>query len=223
MTENIQIAVTDVTIYGKQRCVAGWDINNYRMIRPVPIESEFWDARYCGVRSRFHPGRIVSFFARKAVTNLPHNTEDWLVVGEITSQQLLPIDEFQQICKQILSHQPQKIFGENLVFQSESAFVNEGANCGSLSCLELKSKDIDLIEQLNSKNLPRLRACFTLQERKLNLSITAKDLRQKYESSGLEAARDIISGTSHLHIRLGLARAIQNGRCYLQINGIYPT
>jgi hypothetical protein len=226
MAENIQMVVTEVTMYGRLRCVAGWDFTNKRMVRPEPAPEQFWEAIYCGERSTFHPGHVVTFEANKPETALPHQTEDWVVAGGVTNHGPLPIETFQKVCKKSIvdGPGPDQAYGPHLRFSGFTPYVLEGTECSSLCGLELPASELTFLEKMKNTGDVRLRAGFSLSGQRLDLSIAAKDFRQTYRAGGLQAAKDLVAGAESLHIRLGLARAMDDGsgRCYLQINGIYP-
>lgn len=226
MTERIQMVVTEVTMYGSLRCVAGWDFNNDRMVRPEPGPAQFWDAIYCGERSTFHPGHVVTFEANKPETALPHQTEDWVVAGQVTNHGACAVETFQKVCKKSIVEGPgpDQAYGQHLRFSGFTPYVLEGTACSSLCGLELRASDLSFFEKMNGRGDIRLRAGFSLSGQRVDLSIAAKDFRQTYRAGGLPAARELIAGARSLHIRLGLARAMDDGsgRCYPQVNGIYP-
>ena len=76
-----RIVVTEVTLYGRLRCVAGFDLDRGVMIRPEPEPAGFWEAKVCGPNTTFHPGHVVEFRGERPQTALPHNTEDIVVGG----------------------------------------------------------------------------------------------------------------------------------------------
>jgi hypothetical protein len=224
MAESFEIVVTDVTIYGKLRCVAGWDIKRKQMIRPEPKAGEFWPALVCGRNTTFDPGHLVRFNAEKPITSFPHQSEDWVVKGEPAKRKTLTGEEFKTVLDASLSMGPQKTFGKSLKNHRTSAYVIEGTNCGSLCGMEIDRKDLMLVKKSDG-DAEKPRVKLELGGIELDLSIAAKDLRQAFDRDGLKAIKEKID-SSKLHLRLGLARALDHSsgerRCYLQVNGIYP-
>jgi hypothetical protein len=218
------MVVTDVTIYAADRCVAGWDLEKDCMVRPEPSPGRFWPAIFCGSKSTFHPGHLVSFDGERPRTDLPHRTEDWVVVGDsLTGHGFAGADVFRGVCLKSLARGPAEVLGSHLNFSNDKAFVPQGSECGSLCALELRASELALFDTLDMKGDTKLRARMPVMGHPLNLSITAKDLKQAYRNDGLEGAKTLLKDADSFHIRLGLARAMDaTGRCYLQINGIYP-
>lgn len=225
MPERINMIVTEVTIYGADRCVAGWDYEMDRMVRPEPGPAKFWPAIYCGMKSTFHPGHLVSFDAEKPETDLPHRSEDWVVIpNSLTEHGAGGSDLFRAACAKSLMHGPSQVYRKHLHFQGDKAFVPTGSDCGSLCGMDLPESDVLLFVETDSNGREKLRARLPVLGRVVNLSITAKDLKQAFKNSGgLEAVKALLANASSFHVRLGLAREMNgDGRCYLQINGIYP-
>jgi hypothetical protein len=223
--EHIKLfVVTEVTIYGGQRCVAGWDLERECMVRPEPAPGQFWDAIFCGGKSTFHPGYLVSFDAVKPETDLPHQTEDWVVKGSSLDRHgFAGSDVFRGVCLKSLSYGPEQAFGTHLHLANDKAFVSLGSKCGSLCALELPKTALSLFESVDMNGERKIRARLPVMGHPLNLSVAAKDLKQAYRKDGLTGAIALLDGAESFHVRLGLARAMPgNDRCYLQINGIYP-
>jgi hypothetical protein len=224
MTETIQIVVTDVTIYGKLRCVAGWDIERKRMVRPEPEPGHFWPAYVCGKNTTFHPGHLVDFHAEKPVTSFPHQSEDWVVQGEPTRTEVLNDSKFKMVLQEALAAAPDNTYGNELQMSGTTAYVVEGAKVGSLCGIAI-FRDALILRRRTDDNGVRLRAKFEMGGAEVDLSVAAKDLRQAFDREGIKLANEMIASRS-IHLRLGLARALDHSsgerRCYLQINGIYP-
>lgn len=217
--------VTEVTIYSVDRCVAGWDYEKDRMVRPEPGPAKFWPAIFCGKQSTFHPGHLVSFDAEEPDTDLPHRNEDRVIIpNSLTEHGAGGSDLFRAACVKSLSHGPSQVYRDYLHFQGDKAFVPKGSDCGSLCALDLPVSDVSLLVETDMNGKEKLRARLPVLGRILNLSIAAKDLKQAFKNSGgLVAANALLANASSFHVRLGLAREMNgDGKCYLQINGIYP-
>ena len=224
MARSFAIVVTDVTIYGKLRCVAGWDVKQKVMVRPEPGPGQFWPAYVCGQNTTFHPGHLVTFRAAKPMTLFPHQTEDWVVEGEPTRLGVATAEEFKNVLAESLAVQPSNAFGMMMRTYGTTAYVLEGANCSSLCAGRVSREKLKLTKKTDGE-WEKPRAKLNLGHGELDLSIAAKDLRQAFDLGGLDAIREKIDGPN-LHVRFGLARAVAHSsgerRCYLQINGIYP-
>jgi hypothetical protein len=100
---------------------------------------------------------VVSFNGEKPGTSLPHQTEDWVVIdGSLTNHGALSPEIFRNACKITLTRSPTEVYGRHLIFRNGSAFVAEGAECGSLSAVELPASDLKLFEKHNLKGELRL-------------------------------------------------------------------
>jgi hypothetical protein len=219
-----RIVVTDVTIYGSLRCVAGWDVDRKAMVRPEPSPRGFWQAITCGVNTTFHPGHLVEFQGKKPTTEPPHVREDVVVLGQPHRLGALTRQQFKDALRQSLVASPQAVFGPCLEFSGQKAHVLPGSDCGSLACMELPCVKFRL--HVNRYKKPKLQAMFSLFGKQLDLSVAAKDFKKTFENDGLQATESLIAGARGLHLRLGLARPFAPGGgkplCYLQINGIHP-
>jgi hypothetical protein len=218
-----KIVVTEVTIYNRfLRCVAGFDIERGVMIRPEPKPGEFWEAKFCGPNTTFHPGHVVHFQGDQPKTDLPHNTEDIVVRGKAREAEVLKDEAFREALRLAESRSPEKVFGRHLKFDGGKAFVPPGTNCGSLSGLSIDAAGLTLVDQIY-KNDHKLRAQLTVDGHVLNLSVAAKDFRQAFDRQGIAGARALLPREGRAHVRLGLARAWDGApdRCYLQVNGLY--
>ena len=219
-----RIVVTDVTLVGPKRCVAGFDPVGGRMVRPEQAHKEFWPAYMCGENTVFHPGHVVDFGGAQPAGEFPHRTEDIVVTGQPRRAGKLSSTEFGTVLRKSLSLSPEAVFGRNLVVDRSKAYVPLNAPCGSLAALEVMSKQVVFHQAASFGGRVKPRAYLPVGGKILDLSITAKSVKQPFQSQGLPAAIAGFSGAERLHIRLGLARPLNDfpDRCYLQINGIYP-
>lgn len=217
-----RIVVTEVTLYGRLRCVAGFDLGRRCMIRPEPAAGAFWPALVCGMNTTFHPGHIVTFNGDRPDTAMPHRTEDVVVRGEPRREAVLGPDDFRAVLAEAATRSPDVVFRRHLKIEGFKAFVPAGADCGSLAGLEMPADALQLVERrFDGEGKPE--AHLHLAGRALHLAIAAKDIKQTYLKEDLDAARGMLTGADRLHVRLGLARPWDEhpDQCYLQINGIY--
>lgn len=217
-----RIVVTEVTLYGKLRCVAGYDLVSRRMIRPEPAAGEFWPALVCGTNTTFHPGHVVRFEGDQPNTALPHRTEDIVVRGEPRREGVLAPEALRKALAGAAALSPDVVFRELLRFDGYKAYAPAGADCGSLAGIELRTEDLQLAERRFEAQV-KPEAHLLLGGHLLHLAVAAKDLKQAHQKNGLDAARALLAGADRLHVRLGLARPWQEhpDQCYLQVNGIY--
>jgi hypothetical protein len=217
-----RIVVTEVTLYGRLRRVAGFELDRGVMIRPEPAAAGFWEARVCGPNTTFHPGHVVEFRGERPQTALPHNTEDIVVGGAPRRIAVLSADGFRQALKRAAAFSPETVFGDHLRFDGDKAYVPAGAACGSLACQTVDAVDFRLFEHAY-KDEHKLRAELKIGGRVLRLAVAAKALKQAFEKEGLAAARDLAPKVGRAQVRLGLARPFKDhpDQCYLQVNGLY--
>lgn len=217
-----RIVVTEVTLYGRLRCVAGFDLDRGVMIRPEPKPADFWEAKVCGANTTFHPGHVVEFRGRRPSTPLPHNTEDIVVEGRPRRIAVLGADGFRQALERAAAFSPEAVFGDHLRFDRDKAYVPAGAACGSLACQTVEAAGFRLFDQ-PYRDEHKLRAELKVGGHVLHLGVAAKALKQAFEKAGLAAARDLVPKTGRAQVRLGLARPFKDhpDQCYLQVNGLH--
>ncbi len=217
-----EIIVTEVTLYGRLRCVAGYDRTSGEMVRPEPGPGEFWPAYVCGENTTFHPGHIVRFRGHKPETPFPHRTEDVVVDGKPFRAGVLPTVGFHDALRQAAQLTPRKVYGNHLIFDGQKAFVPAGAPCGSLAAQAVDATSLRLIDD-EYHDHHKLRARLIVEGHALELPVAAKDLKQAFLKDGVEAARALLPDAGAVQVRLGLARPFDEkpDRCYLQINGLH--
>lgn len=216
-----RIAVTEVTLYGKLRCVAGFDLNRGEMVRPEPEAGGFWPALVCGANTTFHPGHVVRFRGEKPDTAFPHRTEDVVAAGKPYGR-AMDAAGFRRVLARCEALTSDAVYGAHLRFDGDKAFVAPGAVCGSLACQTIEASQLRLVQQA-SREGRRLRAEISLRGHVLRLAVTAKDFKQVFQKDGLDAARALAPRAGRVQLRLGLARPFDEipDRCYLQINGLH--
>jgi hypothetical protein len=82
-----KLLITEVTNFGDLRCVAGWDLDRGKMIRPEPHPKGFWQTNYIAPTGPFEVGKTVEFEAENPnpATDYPHLTEDRVVTSGIVA------------------------------------------------------------------------------------------------------------------------------------------
>ena len=217
-----RIVVTEVTLYGRLRCVAGFELDRGVMIRPEPEPAGFWEAKVCGPNTTFHPGHVVEFRGERPQTALPHNTEDIVVGGQPRRIAALSADGFRQVLQRAAAFSPQAVFGDHLRFDRDKAYVPAGAACGSLACQTIDAASFKLFDQ-PYRDEHKLRAALEIAGHVLHLGVAAKTLKQAFEKEGLAAAQALAPKAGRAQVRLGLARPFKDhpDQCYLQVNGLH--
>ena len=216
-----EIVVTEVTLYGKLRCVAGYDRSARTMVRPEPEAAGFWPAITCGPGTVFHPGHIVRFRGARPDTDTPHRTEDMVVQGKPFRAGVLSAEAFKAVLRESAILTPAAVYGDHLVADGLRAFVPAGAACGSLACASVAAETLRFSDDVY-EGQHRLRAAILLDGVSLQLPVAAKDLKQAFLREGVDAVRALVPRVGELQLRLGLARPFAQvpDKCYLQVNGI---
>lgn len=219
-----RVVVTDVTDFGASlHCVAGWDLNSGRMVRPEPGPAAFWPKAYVGSTATFWPLHEVSFEADppNPVTAFPHRTEDLVVrLGTLTRVRILPAAEFSQIALQNSFRSIRAIYGDALSAGAKP-YVTPGTQCSSLGGITLPVGAVNFyIDQFQDKP-PKLRALVNDGVANYDLSVTNSELRALHRAGGMSAVRAMFANATRVHLRIGLAREFPQGRCHAQINGAF--
>lgn len=228
------LIITDVTRYGDLFCVAGWDIENDRLIRPEPptanaaIESSrFWKAKHVGHDKFFAVGNKVRISAASPPAHFPfpHATEDRIVVAE--NNALLDRINHSQIVKAVahgVSRSLNEAFGGELHrANSGKAHVIAGTRTVSLDAIEIGPQDISFYEHNRAPGKRQLRACINQNGVEYDLSVPADAARDRFLSNGIAALEADARASQSVHVRLGLSRPFPEmpNSCYAQVNGLY--
>lgn len=225
----MRLIITDVTeMHGGNYCVAGWDSQTRRMVRPLPNGAN-WTA---GLLQRHGvvPGASIDVVpaGQQHQSAFPHRTEDTLI--NTAGIQLLhagPI-AWLTVGAPPTHATVAQAFGRCLVHSrvwngaQQGVHVPENTQIGSLSAVELPVGNLTLFED-NYQGKRSLRAYLDDGHACYNLPVVARDLREAYRLSGVYVAKQLLPVQGNAHVRLGLARAWQGqpGKCSLMINGIY--
>jgi hypothetical protein len=229
-----EIIITDVTCYGILYCVAGWDLERERMIRPEPPStsasevSKFWDSRFAGPGRIFSVGKVVRFQARQPPTDFlfPHATEDRIVDPGMDPRVVRELNIEQMIAAAAgsISETLEAAFNDGLVRASSGkAYVPSGYNGPSLGAVEVRADRIVFFEDAYQGGSPKLRARLTIDGTFYDLSVPADVARTRWKAEGLAGLRKDHQKSERVHLRVGLSRpfpAMPN-QCYAQINGVY--
>ena len=225
----MRLIITDVTeMHGGNYCVAGWDAQAQRMVRPLPNGAN-WTAGLLQQHG-IAPGASIDVVpnGQQHSNVFPHRTEDtpvntagihfahagptaWLAAGGPPTH--ATVDE---------------AFGGHLAHSKvwngarQGVHVPENTQIGSLSAVRLQVGNLTLFEG-NYQGKRSLRAFLGDGNACYNLPVIAKNLREAYRLNGVGAAQQLLAVQGDVHVRLGLARAWagQPGKCSLMINGIY--
>lgn len=235
-----QLAITDVTRYGELYCVAGWDLQRGRMVRPEPPganagyePSRFWRGEYAGPGKVFDVGNVVtlaSALSPPADFPLPHRREDRIVQwgSNLNLDFYLDTPDLINAVAGSVSANVRLAFDGGLVKAwngagSTKAFVKLGHDGRSLGALETTPDKVHFKESSYDPAKLQLRALVRDGITTYDLSVTSEELKRIWKSEGISAVRDKIAQGDRLHIRLGLSRPFpaRPNECYAQVNGIF--
>lgn len=225
----MRLIITDVTeMHGGNFCVAGWDAQAQRMVRPLPNGGNWTAGRL--QQHGVTPGASLDVVptGQQHASTLPHRTEDTPV--QIAGIQLVNAGPIGWLAAGAPPTYPtvDQAFGGHLAHSSvwkgarRGVHVAEHAQTTSLSAVRLAVGCLTIFEN-NYKGKLSLRAYLDDGNARYNLPVVAKGLREAYRINGVAGVTQLLPANGDVHVRLGLARAWpgQPGRCSLMINGVY--
>jgi hypothetical protein len=217
----LELIITDVTILRGQICVAGWAPAERRMIRPLQgAGGHHWDPGQGG-EHLFWLGNRVRFKALGDRNNrgLPHANEDTLVDGRPQLLARLNGPALAQALQPSESPSVSRLFA---VQMAEKRCVDDGSDCPSLGAIRTSVKRLGFGLREQQKG-PQLRCWFyDADDERFDLPVASKYLRDLWEGHqySLNLLERMKLGHRHAHIRIGLAHAFNDGRCYAMVNNI---
>jgi hypothetical protein len=220
-----QLLITEVTNFGDLRCVAGWDLDRQKMIRPEPHRAGFWAANQIAPAGKFEVGKIVSFVGTKPhpATDYPHLTEDRVVTSGIAGGPVLGTGRKKRVLHEAAFDSLDEIFDGKLVVDGQKAYVPVGTQCRSLGGLIVPAKGASIESYHNYEGKERLRLRFRDGTTYLAPNMTSTKAYAEHAAGRLDEVNARIAKADHLILRIGLARGFPAvpDRCYLQVMG-YP-
>jgi Dual OB-containing domain len=225
----MRLIITDVTeMHGGNYCVAGWDAQALRMVRPLPNGAN-WTA---GLLQQHDvaPGALIDMTptGQQHQSAFPHRTEDMLVnaagIGLVRAGPIAWLAAEAPPTHATVD----RAFGGHLAHSrvwngvQQGVHVPENTQIGSLSAVRLPVDSLTLFEN-NYQGKRSLRGYLDDGNACYDLPVVGKTLREAYRLNGVDAAKQLLPAQGDIHVRLGLARAWpgQPGKCSLMINGIY--
>jgi len=220
----LRLLVTEVTeIHRGVYCVAAWDADGRRLVRPLPDGINWTRAQIDD--NRVVPGTLIAVVPNhiRPRGNYPHHTED-LPVDPVPIERLAdaPADWFGAGAPPV-STTLSAAFGGRLHYthvwhgHRRGAFVPTGARVSSLHGVRMASRDLSFMEIDD-----RLRALLRDAEARYELPVVSRALREVWRAEGVAAVRRVLPVDTALHLRIGLARsrAEHADKCYVMLNGI---
>lgn len=226
----MRILITDVTDMSQgNQCVAGWDIDNHRMIRPLPNGSN-WTTN-SAEKYRIIPGIIIRIqpTGREHNGSYPHSTEDTVINAEeievldqtpvnwFTEYNLAVSDTVNAIFDGAIENSSQ--FNGNL----QGVHIRTGTKCRSLGAIIIDRNRLQLVSDSYQDGPKKLKAIINDGEGSYSLSVSSHALKEAFANEGLPGANAALPNNERFHVRLGLARAFPDmpERCTLMLNGVH--
>lgn len=226
----MRLLITDLTEMGEgMRCVAGWDIDNHRMVRPLPGGSN-WSTQLIQAH-QLSPGVIVEFTqtVNKHPGSFPHTTED----TEVLEDQIAVVDRGS--VDWVGNDGPnaattlQAAFGGAVQNTGQFAgakkglYITAGTEVCSLGAINIQRTGLTLITDSFPGEAPKLKAVINDGQESYRLSVSSHALKAAFAQGGLPAAKAALPTAQILHVRLGLARPFPDAqeKCNLMLNGVH--
>ncbi|MFZ5616684.1 MAG: hypothetical protein ACOZAA_05105 [Pseudomonadota bacterium] len=223
--DKMQLIITDLTeMSSGSFCVAGWDTQAQRMIRPLPNDANWTQ----GQLNQFGitPGATVQFQVSNQphASAYPHHTEDTRVdAANVALVNAGPINWFAHGAP---PNAPSLNagFGGQLLYNSiwngarQGSHIAVGTQVPSLCGVLVLSQNLDFIEEFG-----RLKALLNDGQNSYKLAVSSRTLKNAWRNGGLVAATQALPQTAQFHVRVGLARAFGNpaDKCYVMVNGVH--
>jgi len=219
------ILLTEVTrMSGDTVCVAGIDIFDGKMVRPLQGDGSNWEgSRWVNHLGCMIVGNVLSLKSATAIpSQFPHATEDFRVseLDLLGSEPTMLYDA----CLEMADEDIESIFDGHLI---EEKYVLAASACRSLGCVMVARNKLRVANWYGKVQV-------SFQDRYgtwNNLPVT--ELRTKNAGGTDDGVKSLISRLSDVGLftpvalRLGLARAwvgpegnYDPKRCYLQLNGL---
>lgn len=205
---------------GGHVCVAGWSIEDERMVRPLHVSGHpHWDAQ----DDLFCPGNIISVEPSGHPPNRgnPHSTEDLLITGVPTLTGSINHEEMAKGVSGSVHDSVQSLFGDAF---AEKKYIPDTQGLRSLGAVEVTSRTVRFYD-----NYDKLTCWFVdNDDETYTFKISCRALNAIYKQEGTEGLNDLKTGKRNAHIRLGLANPWGGPpnenwnpeRCYAMVNGI---
>jgi len=221
----MRILITDVTeMHGRNFCVAGWNAQEQRMVRPLPNGSN-WTA---GLLQQHHvsPGAMIEVNPAGQLhgSAFPHLTEDTPVARQSISQvHAGPIDWFGVNAPPTQARLSAAFGGQlrhNSVWNNvrQGVYVQLGTQVGSLAGVDLARDSVQFVEDFD-----KLKVLLNDGEARYKVAVSSLALKAAWRQGGVQAVHQALPTSARFHVRLGLARAFGQPaeKCYLMVNGVH--
>lgn len=213
-----EVLITDVThMSGDRLCIAGWDMKEKKLVRPLLEGRRAWIASH-----KIVTGNIVNFTKIPGVPNsfFPHKTEDALVTAEYEVQDKYDDEQIHNILKDSLTDNPANYFQ----FEVDKQYTLSNTDCPSLGGVKILAKGVEFYKKNRPNKSPQLRGKFSADGGSYNFPVTSVLMREMDDKKGVVELNNLVRKYKSLHLRLGLARpwdtSGQEKKCYCQLNNV---
>ena len=217
------VLITDVTrMSGNQVCVAGIDVENKVMVRPLTPDGLNWDEGEWVKEGFYEVGNLVSFRSAPAGNAAyPHANEDYRV-SFVTPVEKASLIDLYSACVETSDNSADSIFNGQLV---DNKYVIANSICRSLGCILVNRDDLRVSDYYGKVQISYRDAC----GRWYNFPVTELWTKKHGDSAvAAPALENRLNGCNGaVVLRIGLARAWDGGsqafdpkRCYVQVNGL---
>ena len=220
----MELLITDLTEMGPDTfCVAGWDLNEKKMVRPLR-GGHHWPTATIEKKG-IKPGRAISCDIAKAQVagSYPHQTEDTSVDEESIKIVDPPALEWLGPEAPGAATTLQAAFEghvqHNRIWQGarKGVYVPDGTRTRSLYGLKIPRTALSFTVD------GKLRAILQDEDGRYDLPVVSHTLLEQYRSKRIEEMNAMLPPAGDVHVRVGLARAWEErpGECFVMVNGIF--
>lgn len=225
----MQLVITDVTeMSAGNYCVAGWDVDEHRMVRPLP-GGHNWTAAQLAQHG-IDPGALLDFTPTGHPHNgaYPHRTEDTQVhPNHIVQVNAGPYNWFgpngpasqPTVAAAFPTMTPSSVWNN----VRKSPYVAIGTQGISLAAIVRPRNALQFVENQFGDDPPKLRVILNDGAACYNLAVSSRAIKSAWRQHGLQGIHNALPASPNVHVRLGLARAFGNpaDRCYMMLNGVH--
>jgi hypothetical protein len=217
----MDVLITDVTEMGESTyCVAGWAIDEKRMVRPLPDGSN-WPSALLEQHS-IVAGKLIRVERKLAPNGIfPHRTEDMPIDQASIKASNGVFSDWLGASAPIVAQNLEAGFADQLKWNKVWNEVRQGvhtlprAKCASLTSVQVPKANLVFSQPFES-----LKATLNDGSASYQLTVSSKVLKEAWRAGGLASVNDALPQRGVLHVRVGLARPFGDPlKCYAMLNG----
>lgn len=218
----MDILITDVTeMHSGNYCVAGWNRQNQRMIRPLPAGANWTSALL--VAHQIVPGVTIRVDPLGTANGaFPHRTEDTPVNRTSILRVGGTFSTWTGHAAPPTAPTLNEGFAGHVQWNSvwngakQGVHVGPGTQCSSLAAVCVPTGALSFEEAFG-----KLKATVFDGSDSYQLTVSSKRLKEAWRAGGLPQVDQMLPNRNILHLRIGLARAFGTPpKCYAMLNGV---